>query len=46
MTDVTDSSSQPLMGHLTELRSRLIKTLSAIAVGAVVAFSSVTSCST
>ena len=38
MTDVTDSSSQPLMGHLTELRSRLIKTLSAIAVGAVVAF--------
>lgn len=38
MTDVSDSSRQPLMGHLTELRSRLIKVIAAMAVGAVVAF--------
>ncbi len=38
MTDETDPSSQPLIGHLTELRSRLVKALAAIAVGAVVAF--------
>ena len=38
MTDVSDPSSQPLMGHLTELRSRLIKVLAAMAVGAVAAF--------
>ncbi len=38
MTDETDPSSQPLIGHLTELRSRLVKALAAIAVGTVVAF--------
>ena len=38
MTDAADPSRQPLMGHLTELRSRIIKTLGAVAVGTVVAF--------
>ena len=38
MTDVSDASSQPLMGHLTELRSRLVKAIAALAVGAVAAF--------
>ena len=38
MTDASDPSRQPLMGHLTELRTRIIKTLSAIAVGTVAAF--------
>lgn len=38
MTDGSDQSSQPLIGHLTELRSRLVKSLAALAVGTVVAF--------
>ena len=38
MTDASDPSSQPLMGHLTELRSRIVKTAAAVVVGAVVAF--------
>ncbi len=38
MTDASDPSLQPLVGHLTELRLRLIKSLIAVAVGAVVAF--------
>lgn len=38
MTEGADPDGQPLMGHLTELRTRLIKTFVAIAVGTVVAF--------
>ncbi|MXZ06246.1 MAG: twin-arginine translocase subunit TatC [Acidimicrobiia bacterium] len=38
MTEGNDPSSQPLMGHLDELRSRLIKTFIAIGVGTVIAF--------
>ncbi len=38
MTDETDPSSQPLIGHLTELRSRLVKAIAAITVGTIVAF--------
>jgi len=38
MTEQADLSSQPLMGHLTELRSRLVKVMAALAVGAVAAF--------
>jgi len=38
MTEGNDPSSQPLMGHLNELRSRLIKTFLAIGVGTVIAF--------
>ncbi len=38
MTDSGDPSRQPLLGHLNELRSRLMKIMAALAVGAVVAF--------
>ncbi|MDE0643905.1 MAG: twin-arginine translocase subunit TatC [bacterium] len=38
MTEGNDPSSQPLMGHLDELRSRLIKTFIAVGVGTVIAF--------
>ena len=38
MTEQSDSSQQPLLGHLRELRSRLIKIMAALAVGAVAAF--------
>ncbi|MCY4623252.1 MAG: twin-arginine translocase subunit TatC [bacterium] len=38
MTEGADSSGQPLMEHLTELRSRLVKTFIAVGVGTVVAF--------
>ncbi len=38
MTEGNDPSSQPLMGHLDELRSRLIKTFIAIGIGTVIAF--------
>ena len=38
MTEGADPSGQPLMGHLTELRSRLVKTFIAVGVGTVVAF--------
>ena len=38
MTEGADPSGQPLMGHLTELRSRLVKTFIAVGIGTVVAF--------
>ena len=38
MTEGNDPSSQPLMGHLDELRSRLLKTFIAVGVGTVIAF--------
>ena len=38
MTDPADASSLTLVGHLTELRSRLIRVFLALFVGAVVAF--------
>ena len=38
MTEGADSSGQSLMEHLTELRSRLVKTFIAVGVGTVVAF--------
>lgn len=38
MTDAPDTLSQPLIGHLSELRSRLVKSAAAIAVGTVIAF--------
>lgn len=38
MTEGADPSGQPLMEHLTELRSRLVKTFIAVGVGTVVAF--------
>ncbi len=38
MTEGADPSGQPLMEHLTELRSRLVKTFVAVGVGTVVAF--------
>lgn len=38
MTEQADVSRQPLLGHLTELRSRLVKVMAALAVGAAAAF--------
>ncbi len=38
MTEGADPSGQPLMEHLTELRSRLVKTFIAVGVATVVAF--------
>lgn len=38
MTEQADLSRQPLLGHLTELRSRLVKVMAALAVGAAAAF--------
>lgn len=38
MTEGADPSGQPLMAHLTELRSRLVKTFIAVGAGTVVAF--------
>ncbi len=38
MTEEVDPSGQPLMGHLVELRSRLVKVFIALLVGSVIAF--------
>lgn len=38
MSERTERARQPLLGHLTELRNRLIKAVVAVAAGAVVAF--------